>query len=284
MSITGKVFSIEEFSTFDGPGIRTTVFLKGCPMKCMWCHNPEGQSFESQIVKNTNGCTGCGRCLDVGERLTGKRTLVNESISACPQNLIRLCGIDYTPQELTAKLLKNVAILNGSGGGITFSGGEPLAQVAFLKQCLMILKDHTHLALQTSGYCDETIFKNMLSYLNYVLFDLKFIDQDRHMQYTGASNTIIINNFKTLCQSRAQFCVRVPLIPDVTDTAANITAIAKLMNENGARYVELLPYNKMAGGKYAMIGKKYCPTFNEQKAVEIHDEIFRRYGIEMNVL
>jgi len=284
MCFKGKVFSIEEFSTFDGPGIRTTVFFKGCPLKCMWCHNPEGQSFEKQIVKNTNGCIECGRCLDIGEKLTGKRILVNESVNVCPRNLIRVCGVDYTSQELVEKLLKNISILNDSGGGITFSGGEPLWQSQFLNECLELLRGHTHLAIQTSGYCDETIFLELLQNSNYVLFDLKIINNDKHKQYTGVSNTKIINNYKALCKSKTLFCVRIPLIPDVTDTAENITSIAMLMSENGASYAELMPYNKMAGGKYAMIGKKYCPTFNEQKDVEIHKDIFDKFGITIKIL
>ena len=121
-----RVFSIEEFSTYDGPGIRMTVFLKGCPLRCMWCHNPEGQSFDAQIVRSPNGCLACNACLDAGERATGERRLTEESIAVCPRNLVRNCGEEYTSEALLSVIKKNIRILNASGGGVTFSGGEPL--------------------------------------------------------------------------------------------------------------------------------------------------------------
>jgi pyruvate formate lyase activating enzyme len=284
MCCSGKIFAIEEFSTFDGPGIRTTVFLKGCPLRCMWCHNPEGQSFQSEIIKNTNGCIGCGRCLDIGEKCTGKRQIVEESVHVCPQNLIRNCGVDYAPQLMVEKLLKNAAVLNSSGGGVTFSGGEPLAQPDFLLECLIKLNGQTNRALQTSGYCDEMVFLDILQHLDYVLFDLKIVDEEKHAEYTGRSNKEIIHNFEALCSSGKKFCVRIPLIPTVTDTIENITAIAALMRESNAAYAELLPYNKMAGGKYAMAGKSYRPTFDEQKEVEIHRNIFEQNGISIKIV
>ncbi len=127
-----KIFSIEEFSTYDGPGIRMTVFLKGRPLRCSWCHNPEGQSFEAQVVRSPNGCIGCGACLNVGEKETGRRTLTEASIAVCPRGIVRLCGEEYTSERLVGIIGKNVDMLNAAGGGVTFSGGEPLCQHAFL--------------------------------------------------------------------------------------------------------------------------------------------------------
>ncbi len=254
--MTGKVFAIEEFATFDGPGIRTTVFLKGCPLRCAWCHNPEGQSFESEQVKNPAGC-------GAPDRISGK---------------------DYTPQQLVDLLMKNLSVLNAAGGGITFSGGEPTAQAEFLAQCLRLLKGKTHLALQTSGFCGGEIFRALLPLLDLIMFDLKIIDEKTHICYTGVSNAIIIENFKTLCRSGTAFRVRIPLIPGVTDTAENISAIAALMRENNAGFAELMPYNKMAGGKYAMVGRIYSPGFDEGREVETHADIFEKYGIKINIL
>lgn len=130
----GRVFSIEEFATFDGPGIRMSIFLKGCPLACSWCHNPEGKNFTVEYMRSPNGCLGCGECLRVGG---GK--LTNESIAVCPRNLVRVCGVDYEPDELVAKIEKNAAILSASGGGVTFSGGEPLVQHEFLNETLTLL-------------------------------------------------------------------------------------------------------------------------------------------------
>lgn len=275
----GIVFSIEEFATFDGPGIRSTVFLKGCPLRCMWCHNPEGQEFDAQYVRNPNGCLHCGRCLSSG---TGE--LTQESVGACPRGLVRLCGETYTPRALTERLLKNASLLQAAGGGVTFSGGEPLSQPVFLKRCLDLMEGKLHRALQTSGYCEPTLFREILSRLDYVLFDLKLIDEAAHLHYTGVSNRWILENFTLLAKSRIPFVVRVPLIPGVTDTAENLTSIASLLRENGVSYAELLPYNKMAGGKYAMVGRDYTPTFDENQAPASRPELFAAYGIDIKIL
>lgn len=282
MESEGTVFSIEEFSTFDGPGIRTTVFLKGCPLRCIWCHNPEGQSFEDQILRNPNGCIGCGKCLRAGTRGSGELRLTEESIEVCPRNLVRRCGERYTPQAFCGRLLKNEELLRE--GGVTFSGGEPLAQPAFLLQCLTLLRGRLNRAVQTSGYCDPNVFLTVLEQTDYMLFDLKLMDREEHLRDTGVSNDCILENFRALCRSGAAFCVRVPLIPGVTDTEENLRAIAAIMKENGARMAELLPYNRMAGGKYALAGMHYAPTFDEGQEVAVRRELFEDAGIRIKVL
>ena len=140
---TGKVFSIEEFSTYDGPGIRMTVFLKGCPLMCTWCHNPEGQRHDSEMVRSPNGCLSCGACLRKGEELTGEPRLVPESASVCPRKLVRVAGEDMTAEELVSKIERNIPILNMSGGGVTFSGGEPLMHADFVLDCMKLLRGKT---------------------------------------------------------------------------------------------------------------------------------------------
>lgn len=275
----GRIFSIEEFATFDGPGIRTTVFLKGCPLRCVWCHNPEGQQFENEMVRSPNGCLGCNACIDYGEKLTGQRKLVPESVAVCPQNLIRQSAKDYSSTELCEKLLKNALILLKNGGGVTFSGGEPLAQYEFLTECLKLLDGRLHRALQTCGMCGQEKFKAVLKEIEYVLYDIKLMDEEEHIKYTGLSNRIILENFRTLCKSGVPFCVRIPLIPGVTDTAENITVAAAFLKEQGQTRIELMPYNKMAGGKYALAGRSYCPPFDESIQVKPYIEIFQQYGI-----
>ncbi len=131
MEMKGRIFSIEEFSVFDGDGVRETVFLKGCPLRCNWCHSPEGQNYDVQIVRSPNGCLGCGKCLDAGKKACGKRILTKESVEACPRNLVRVCGEDIESFDLAERILKNAAVLTNMGGGITFSGGEPLFQSDF---------------------------------------------------------------------------------------------------------------------------------------------------------
>ncbi len=279
----GCVFSIEEFSVYDGPGIRTSVFLKGCPLRCSWCHNPEGQQKHVQIVKSPNGCIGCGACIQNAEHNGNDIVYTQESIKKCPMQLLRVCGAFYESAALCETLLKNERILK-NGGGVTFSGGEPLAQSAFVFECLERLKGRLHTAIQTSGYCSERVFEAALQRADFFLYDLKLIDGKLHQKYTGVDNVPILKNFKALAQSKKSFIIRVPLIPTVTDTEENLSSIAKLLRGNDVQYVELLPYNKMAGGKYKLVGRTYTPGFDETQAVRVRGEIFDTYGIEIKVL
>ena len=280
----GKIFSIEELSTYDGPGIRMTVFMKGCPLRCMWCHNPEGQRFESEMVRSPNGCLKCNACIKKGSELTGKDIIVPESISVCPRNLIRMSGEEYTAEQLINRIEKNIPILNMSSGGVTFSGGEPLCQAEFVAECMRLLRGKTNRALQTCGYADSDTFRLVLKECDYVLYDLKLMDNDKHRYYTGVSNELILNNYRILVESGKEFCTRIPLIPTVNDTEENITATAGFMRSLGIDYVELLPYNKMAGSKYAMLGRTYLPDFDDNTGPQMHRDIFHSYGIKTKTL
>lgn len=280
----GKVFSIEEFSVYDGPGIRMNVFLKGCPLSCEWCHNPEGQRFETEYLKGDNGCLACGACLRAGEQACGEPSLTEESMAVCPRHLVRRCGTDYTPEELTAVILKNAAILTAAGGGVTFSGGEPLAQAEFLTDCLIRLDGRLHRAVQTCGMTSETVFRTVLAHTDYVLYDLKLMDAARHKQYCGADNAAILNNYRILAASGLPFITRIPLIPTVNDTEENLTATAEFLTSCGVKRVELLPYNKFAGSKYRSAGRVYQPSFDETLPPDPHTEIWRSYEIEVRIL
>ena len=279
----GIVFSIEEFSVYDGPGIRTTVFLKGCPLKCSWCHNPEGQNLNPEIVRSPNGCTDCGNCFLYAEKDADKIIFTQKSIQNCPMHLLRVCGDRYEDITLCEKLLKNERILK-NGGGITFSGGEPFMQKDFLFSCLSLLKGKLHTAIQTSGYCNPKDFETALSLADYFLFDLKIADEKEHIKHTGVSNQKIHENFKLLCQSGKDFVVRIPLIPTVTDTEENISDLCRLMRENDVSYAELMPYNKMAGGKYKMTGRRYSPTFDESVPAQYREDVFEKHNIQTKVL
>ena len=279
----GMYFSIEEFSVYDGPGIRTSVFLKGCPLRCTWCHNPEGQVYGRQIVRSPNGCIGCNNCIKYAEQTANGPAFTEKSIENCPGGLLRYCGEECEPGELCEKLLKNASIL-GKVGGVTFSGGEPFAQRDFLFECLGKLKGKVHTAIQTCGYTDADTFRQALTLCDFMLFDIKIMDDDLHRKYTGVSNERILENFIQLKNSGLDFVVRIPLIPGVSDTESNIRQSCEFFKENGVDYVELLPYNKMAGGKYKMLSRSYDPKFDTEAQVHLHPEIFSEYGIKTAVL
>ena len=236
---TGTLFSIEEFAVNDGPGIRTTVFLKGCPLRCAWCHNPEGWRLEPQPL------TKKGRT--------------------------EICGYTIDADTLVAKLRRDKDIFRDSGGGVTFTGGEPLVQADFLCEVLEKLTG-IHKAVETSGYASEQTFKRVLERVDYLLFDVKLADSELHKRWTGVGNELIKANLKILCESGKPFVVRVPLIPGVNDTRDNMEATAELLRgAKGLQRVELLRYHKTAGVKYPMIGLDYVPEFDEDRAPEIHD-------------
>ena len=251
--MSGTVFSIEEFSIYDGPGIRTTVFLKGCPMRCRWCHNPEGQSFSPEEVKTAGGAE------------------------------TRISGQVWEAEDLVKKLLKNKPILS-HGGGVTFSGGEPLSQPEFLLECLKKLKGHLHTAIQTAGNVPAEVFDEVVPWADHLLFDLKLMDPEKSAEWTGAGNAQILRNFGALTRTGLAFTVRTPLIPGVTDTEENLGAITELLRRYGIDRIELLPYNKMAGGKYASLGRTYDPGFDEKATPDPRLDLFHAKGITASVL
>ncbi len=249
--VKGKIFSIEEFAVNDGPGIRTTVFLKGCPLRCAWCHNPEGWSPEPQWLDKK-----------------GRR---------------EMCGYEISAEVLASKVLRDKDLYRDSGGGVTFTGGEPLSQADFLCEVMTLLPD-IHKAVETSGYAQEEAFGKVLALADLLLFDVKLADADSHRRYTGGDNTMILKNLATLCKSGKPFVVRIPLIPGVNDTRENMEATARLLNgAKGLQRVELLRYHKTAGAKYPMVGLQYNPPFDENKEPEIHD-VFTDKGIKLLVL
>lgn len=278
------VFAIEEFSVFDGPGIRTSVFLMGCPLRCEWCHNPEGQSFENSILRSPNGCLGCGACEREAVLDKGVRVYTEQSKKLCPRGLLRHAAVRYTPEALCVRLAKNFAILNAADGGVTFSGGEPTASPDFLTETLSLLQGRVHRAVQTCGYTSRNVFEKVLSLTDYMLFDIKIVNNSLHKRYTGVENGDILANFAYLAQSGKTFVVRTPLIPAVTDTEENLRAIAALLAKNGVERIELLPYNRMAGAKYPLAGKKYTPSFDGTKAPELRTELFAAYGIQAKII
>jgi|LSQX01.1.fsa_nt_gb pyruvate formate lyase activating enzyme len=282
-SIRGLVFDIKQFAVFDGPGIRTTVFLKGCPMRCQWCHNPEGISFQPQLMVSNSSCVHCGRC-SLACSHPEKCIACGACIDVCPLHLRKISGTYYTAPELAALLLRDKDFLEMNQGGITLSGGEPLAQPKFVCELLDQLTE-IHTAIETSGYCSGEVFKSIISKVDYVMMDIKIVDGELHRKYTGVDNGIILQNLEYLKSCGKEFVIRVPLIPGVNDTKENLTQTALLLKgaENLVK-VELLPYHKMAGAKYSMLGMEYNPDFDTEGIPNGNIEIFQCFDIPCEIL
>ncbi len=248
---SGLVFDIKEFTVHDGPGIRTTVFMKGCPLSCRWCHNPEGQSRQPQIIRSP-----------AGERIAGQ---------------------ECTAAQLARNLNKQASILKANEGGITFSGGEPLMQAEFVAEVIDLLDD-LHVVLDTSGYASEADFRLVAERSDLIFFDLKLIDRDAHRHYTGCDNDLILSNLRTLSRSAARFVIRVPLVPGVTDTDENLEAIAQTVQHlPGLLRVDLLPYNKAAGAKYRYVGMDFKPDYDESRELNVNLTPFEQADVRVQV-
>jgi pyruvate formate lyase activating enzyme len=251
VATAGIVFDIKEFAVHDGPGIRTTVFLKGCPLDCSWCHNPEGKSSEPQLMLNPAGQ--------------------------------RVAGTWYTAEALARRLNRQAEILKMNQGGITFSGGEPLAQADFLLEVIEQL-DGLHVLLDTSGFAEEADFRRVVERCDLVYFDLKLIDEQQHRRYTGRGNLPILHNLQVLAGMGKPYVVRVPLVPGVTDTRDNLAAIARLVSGlPGLVRVDLLPYNRAAGAKYPAAGMRFEPGFDENQEPWIDMAIFEELSLQVRV-
>ena len=248
---TGLVFDIQEFSIEDGPGIRTTVFLKGCPLRCQWCHNPESQSSLPQVLHSPGGD--------------------------------RLAGVEFTSNQLAERINRQADILRAGQGGVTFSGGEPLMQADFIAELIDQLDD-LHILLDTSGYGTRPAFLQLLERVHLVYYDLKLADAGQHRRYTGRSNRLILENLRNISASGVPFVLRIPLVPEVTDTVENLSAIASIARTlQGLVRVDLLPYNRAAGAKYAALGRPFQPSFVEDRLVNPHLELFQQAGLKARI-
>ena len=256
----GTIFSIEEFAVYDGEGIRVNVFFKGCPLRCQWCHNPEGFSTRRQIVRSPNGCLGCGECRNACS--SPENCLeCGACILACPRRLIRFSGERWDAQKLAARILRLKPILDSSGGGVTFSGGEVLLQPDFLCE-LLEATSSLHRAIETCGYASEETFRRVLSRVDFVFFDLKVMDPQRHRQYTGKDNELILKNARILMESGVPYTFRVPFIHEVNTNRENLEQMRDFLSVSSKPVsIEFLAYNQMAGSKYKMLGKEYVYDF-----------------------
>ena len=247
--IVANIFDIQRSSFVDGPGIRTTVFFKGCNLRCRWCHNPESQNFEKEILFFKNKCTGCGKC---------KGLTTEDSDFICFNDAKEICGKDYTVAEVLSVVLKDKRFYESSGGGVTFSGGECMLQIDFLEEILKECKKNgIHTAVDTAGHVVFEYFERILPYTDLFLYDIKCLNNEKHKQYTGVPNELILSNLKRLLQSGKAIWIRIPIIPEVNDNESELLAIKTVLSSYGSpERVELLPYHAMGEHKYIAIGKE----------------------------
>ena len=250
---TGIIFDVKEFAVHDGPGVRTTVFFKGCPLRCIWCHNPEGLSPRPEVMVKSSQCRHCGRCRVPCAHEACRP--FGRCLYACPDALLSVCGREYTADELTARLVRGAALLRESGGGVTFSGGEPLCQAPFLLEMLdRMAAAGLAAAVEPSGYATMAVFAAVASRASRIYMDLKLADPEKHRFYTGVENSLILANAEYLRSCGTPHVFRTPLIPGITDTGENLAAIARFVGDSPW---EKLPYNALAGAKYPMLEKEY---------------------------
>ncbi len=281
---SGIIFDIKQFAVFDGPGMRETIFLKGCPLHCPWCHNPEGQAVDPVLMVSHAACIHCGRCTSVCPS-PEHCILCGRCIAECPLGLRRIAGEAVTTEELENRVRKDIDIYKKNNGGITLSGGEPLMQPDFVIEFLERIPD-VNKAIETSGYASPEVYDAIYDHLDLVIQDIKIFDSREHERIIGADNTAILRNAEKLKKGDKPFIIRIPLIPGITDTEKNYSQIAAFLQDSrNLLRVELLPYVKAAGAKYQMVGRKYEPVFfdPEQDPV-INTEIFRKRNIRCIVL
>lgn len=253
---TGLVFNIQRFSLHDGPGLRTTVFLKGCPLHCAWCHNPESRSTRVEFVRLCHRCMRCGRCTEeelANPVVTGKD---ERDAELCPTGALQVVGEQVDSHTLADRLRSDRVFFDESGGGVTISGGEPLLQAAFATELLRLLQeDGVHTALDTSGHARWEDLRDTAAHADLVLYDLKLMDDARHRAATGVSNGTVLRNLRSLTGRHSNICIRIPVIPGVNDDRANLEATAEFLRSlRGISQVDLLPYHSTGEPKFARLG------------------------------
>lgn len=300
---TGTVFNVQHYSIHDGPGIRTSVFVQGCPLKCIWCANPESQSRSPQLMYLKNKCVGCGACITACEREaiafdpeTPGKVKTNRDlciacgacVEKCPADARSISGERKTAREVFEEAAED-ALFYGDDGGVTVTGGEPLAHGDFTRELLALCKQEGFsTAIETCGAVSWEIMKPALDYTDYVLFDLKQMNPELHRQYTGVSNELILSNLKKISdETDCTIFIRCPVIPPCNNSPEEMEQIARFLIGNNIRVkeIDLLPYHHLGEGKREEL-ESFAETFTsdipEDAEVEMLRDILRSYGFEVN--
>ncbi|WP_378957156.1 trans-4-hydroxy-L-proline dehydratase activase [Pelosinus sp. sgz500959] len=267
---TALIFNIQKFSIHDGPGIRTTLFFKGCPLACQWCHNPESQSYGNEILVNSERCTGCGRCqkncpqgaIEIVEKQViwdvTKCIQCGNCVNGCYYDGRQFVGKTYTVQDLMIEIEKDRPFYEQSGGGVTLSGGEVMTHIDFVEELVKACKEQgISVAIDTCGYAPQENFMRIMEYIDVFLYDLKCVDHKLHRQYTGKNNNLILENLKFLSDRGANINLRLPLIAGINTDDRHIQQIIDVIADLRISSINLLPYHNMGTGKYKKINMEY---------------------------
>ena len=248
------LFDIQRGSYVDGPGIRTTVFFKGCNLDCKWCHNPESKSADRQMLFYSDKCTGCGKCVSVCPNKGKKCELCGKCALFCPRDARKLCGREYGIEEVMRELLRDKCFYENSGGGVTFSGGECMLQIDFLSEILRECKtEGIHTAVDTAGNVPFSYFERILPFTDLFLYDIKAFSAEKHKEETGADNARILENAKRL-SGKSKILFRIPVIGGFNDEETEMQKIADFLKDISYEKVELLPYHALGEHKYRALG------------------------------
>ncbi len=275
--VSGWTWDVKKYAIHDGPGIRTTVFLKGCPLRCVWCCNPESQEFRTEILWVGENCRLCGRCLEVCrakaifQDAKGKKSidrarcdLCGLCVSNCSGGALRLLGKRVRADEVIRQVMGDAAFYQRSGGGLTLTGGEPAAQPEFAAELLRLYKTEQrggHTAVETCGFANWTEFSRILEYASLILYDIKHMGPKRHLELTGVDNEIILRNARRIAESGVRLIIRLPLVPGLNDDETNVRQTAAFARSlPGVSEIDVLPFHRMGEPKYARLGRIYgCP-------------------------
>ncbi len=271
---TAVIFNIQRFCIHDGDGIRTTVFLKGCPLRCIWCHNPESQKMSRELMFYSSRCTKCGRCEEIcsNRRISDQKldiarencTLCGKCIEACLNGANEMCGREISAQEAYAEVKKDSIFYETSGGGMTVSGGEPAMQSDFTLELLeLAAKDGMSRAIETCGYGERSFYERANELGTTFLFDLKAADSEKHKRLTGVGNEKIISNLEYLAENNADIVIRLPMIPDINDSDYDIEKMSEIIKRLSGKikYAEIMPYHNLGISKEEGLGR--TPLVNQ---------------------
>lgn len=267
--MVGTIFNVQRFCVNDGPGIRTTVFFKGCPLNCLWCHNPESKIRAPQIMFDASSCVSCGRCVNVCSNhriwdsahiyLRENCTVCGKCIDVCFSSALNKAGYGIESADVLQEVLRDNAFYKNSGGGITLSGGEPMAQPKFALEILKSAKENgLHTCMETCGYSSAENFKAVAPYVDIFLFDWKITECNEHKKYTGVPNTRILSNLRLLDSLGAKTILRCPIIPTVNENSEHFKGIAEIANSlKNILQIEIEPYHPLGKAKSEKLGKNY---------------------------